>query len=94
MGVLAAVAGVDPVATISRAACRPPGWVHFLGNATAITSVFPSGNLAPDRWRTGHRGGAVGTILSAVVVVIFLVTVARRRTRVFRHRIGMIDGKS
>ena len=92
MGVLAAVAGLIEFVTISRVRSLAAGWVHFLGNATAILLAL---------WNLLHRMGGdpgvmvvpFGIILSAVVVVIFLVTGWLGGELVFRHRIGMIDGK-
>jgi len=93
MGALAAVAGLIEFVTISRVRSLAAGWVHFLGNATAILLSV---------WNFLHRmdgdsGAAVvpfGIILSAVVVVIFLVTGWLGGELVFRHRIGMIDAKN
>ena len=93
MGALAAVAGLIEFVTISRVRSLAAGWVHFLGNATAILlSVW---NLVQ---RMGGDPDAVvvpfGIILSAVVVVIFLVTGWLGGELVFRHRIGMIDDRN
>jgi uncharacterized membrane protein len=92
MGVLAAVAGLIELVTISRVRSLAAGWVHFLGNATAI--LLSIWNLLR---RIGGDPGAMvvpyGIILSAVVVGIFLVTGWLGGELVFRHRIGMIDDK-
>jgi uncharacterized membrane protein len=93
MGALAAVAGLIEFVTISRVRSLAVGWVHFLGNAAAILlSVW---NLLH---RMGSDPGAMvvpfGIILSAIVVVIFLVTGWLGGELVFRHRIGMIDEES
>jgi uncharacterized membrane protein len=93
MGALAAVAGLIEFVTIRRVRSLAVGWVHFLGNATAILLSV---------WNLLHRmgddtGGMVmplGIILSAVVVVIFLVTGWLGGELVFRHHIGMIDDRS
>jgi uncharacterized membrane protein len=94
MGVLAAVAGLIEFVTISRVRSLAAGWVHFLGNATAILlSVW---NLL-HRMSSSDAGAGVvpfGVTLSAVVVVIFLITGWLGGELVFRHRIGMIDDKS
>jgi uncharacterized membrane protein len=93
MGALAAVTGIIEFVTISRVRSLAAGWVHFLGNATAILlSVW---NLL---YRMGGEADAlvvpVGIILSAIVVALFLVTGWLGGELVFRHRIGMIDDKS
>jgi len=93
MGALAAVAGLIEFATISRVRSLVAGWVHFLGNATAILLAV---------WNLLHRMGGdpgamvvpFGIILSAVVVGIFLVTGWLGGELVFRYRIGMIDDES
>lgn len=90
MGALAAVAGLIEFVTISRVRSLAAGWVHFLGNATAILLSV---------WNFLHRLGGdpgamvvpFGIVFSAVVVVIFLVTGWLGGELVFRHRIGMID---
>ena len=92
MGALA-VAGLIEFVTISRVRLLAVGWVHFLGNATAILLAL---------WNLLHRMGGdpgatgvpFGIILSAVVVAIFLVTGWLGGELVFRHRIGMIDDES
>lgn len=93
MGALAAVAGLIEFMTISRVRSLVVGWVHFLGNATAI--LFSTWNLL---LRTGDDPGAnivpSGIILSAIVVIIFLVTGWLGGELVFRHGIGMIDDRS
>ncbi len=93
MGVLAAVAGLIEFVTISRVRSLAAGWVHFLGNATAIQlSLW---NLL--QRMAGDHGAMVlpfGIILSAVVVLIFLLTGWLGGELVFRHHIGMIDDRS
>jgi len=49
MGVLAAVAGLIEFVTISRVRSLAAGWVHFLGNATAILLSV---------WNLLHRMGS------------------------------------
>jgi uncharacterized membrane protein len=90
MGVLAAVAGLIEFITISRVRSLVAGWVHFLGNAAAI--LISLWNLL---YRLGGDPSAVvvpfGIILSAVVVVLFLVTGWLGGELVFRHRIGIMN---
>jgi uncharacterized membrane protein len=86
-GVLAAIAGLIDFLTISRARSLAAGWVHFLGSGAAIGLAV---------WNLSDRlgGGAVapsGILLSAVVVVIFLVTGWLGGELVLRHRIGLIE---
>jgi uncharacterized membrane protein len=79
--------------TISRVRSLAAGWVHFLGNATAILLSV---------WNLLHRMGGdpgamvvpLGIILSGIVVVIFLITGWLGDELVFRHRIGMINDRS
>jgi len=89
MGVLAAVAGLIEFVTISRVRSLAAGWVHFLGNATAITA-FSLWNLLQG-WlvtmaplvlaiRNYPLGGGVS---------FFLLTGWLGGELVFRHHIGI-----
>ena len=90
MGALAAVAGLIEFLTITRVRSLVAGWVHFLGNAAAI--LIALWNLL---YRLGGDPSAVivpfGIVLSAVVVVLFLVTGWLGGELVFRHRIGIMN---
>jgi uncharacterized membrane protein len=88
MGAVAAIAGLIDFLTIERARSLTAAWVHFLGNALALLLAL---------WNLVHRLGDVGAavlptgiILSAVVVVIFLVTGWLGGELAYRYGIGMI----
>jgi uncharacterized membrane protein len=89
MGSLAAVAGLIDFLSIREARAVAAGWVHFLGNATAM--ILALWNLV--QRLTGDPTAILpgGLILSALVVVIFLVTGWLGGELVFRHRIGVRD---
>ena len=92
MGALAAVAGLIEFLTISRVRALAAGWIHFLGNASAI--LLALANLLY-RIDEGLGAGVIpfGLILSAVVVAILLVTGWFGGELVFRHRIGVTTDK-
>jgi uncharacterized membrane protein len=93
MGAFVSGFGLIEFITISRLRSLVAGWVHFLGSAAAILISL---------WSLLYRiendpGAAVipfGIILSAVVVVLFLVTSWPGGELVFRHCIGIIDSKN
>ena len=91
MGVLVAVAGLIEFLTVSHRSLAA-GWIHFLGNATAILLT-----LANILYRVDEDPGAAvvpfGIILSAVVVAILLVTVCFGGELVPRPRVGAISDK-
>ena len=92
MAAVAAIAGLIDFVTISRVRSLAAAWVHAIGNATAV--VIAIWNLVI-RW--GDPGTVIlpmGIVLSAVVVVIFVVTGWLGGELVFRHRIGMITAAS
>ena len=90
MGALAAGFGLIEFITISRVRSLVSGWVHFLGSAAA--TLIALWNLL---YRTGNDPSVAvipfGIILSAVVVVLFLVTGWLGGELVFRHRIVIMN---
>ena len=92
MGTLAAVAGLVDFLSIREARVGAVGWVHFLGNATAM--LLALWNLVQ---RLNGDSTAIlpgGVILSALVVAIFLVTGWLGGELVFRYRIAVIEPES
>jgi uncharacterized membrane protein len=92
MGSLAAIAGLVDFLSIRAARVGAVGWVHFIGNAAAMLLAL---------WNLLQRvnGGPTailpgGVILSALVVVIFLVTGWLGGELVFRYRIAAIEPES
>jgi uncharacterized membrane protein len=92
-GALAADLGMIEFTTISRVRSLVAARVYSLGNAAAI--VISLWNLL---YRADSDPSAAvipfGISLSAVVVVLFLVTGWLGGELVFRHRIGIIDSKT
>jgi uncharacterized membrane protein len=88
MGLLAAIAGLVDFATIGRARAHLAGWIHALGNATAVAL-----SLANLLLRLGDAQTAVlpwGVVISAIVAAILGVTGWYGGELVFRHGIGVI----
>lgn len=89
-GLLAAVFGFIDFVTIRRAR-HTPGWIHFLGNLTAVVLSAVSVWL-----RLGNPEGAVmpwGLTLSGLVALILLVTGWLGGELTFRYKIGVVEGK-
>jgi uncharacterized membrane protein len=90
LGAVVADLGLIAFITVSRVRSRVAGWVYSLGNGAAI--LIALGNLM---YRAESDTGAavipLGIILSAVVVVLFLVMGWLAGELVFRHRIGIVD---
>ena len=92
LGALAVDLGLIEFTTVSRVHSRVAGRVYSLGSAAAILISL---------WSLLYRiendlGAAVipfGIILSAVVVVLFLIAGWLGGKLVSRHRIGIIDSK-
>jgi uncharacterized membrane protein len=88
MGALAAVFGLIDFLTISRARTGHAGWVHFLGNATALVLALVNLLL-----RLGQAGPATGgeLALSVIVVLVLLVTGWLGGELAYRYKIGVIE---
>jgi uncharacterized membrane protein len=87
-GALAAVFGLVDFLSVPRVRSLTAGWVHFLGNATAL--ALAAWNLAL-RWDDPAAGATgLGVALSAAVVLILLVTGWLGGELSYRHRIGVM----
>lgn len=87
MGAVAAVFGAIDFFTLPQARRHATGWIHALGNATALALSLVSWLL-----RLGDAAQAVlpwGLILSAVVAAILAVTGWAGGELSYRHRIGV-----
>jgi uncharacterized membrane protein len=88
MGALAAVFGLIDFLTIPRARTGHAGWVHFLGNATALVLALVNLLL-----RLGQHEAATGgeLALSVIVVLVLLVTGWLGGELAYRYKIGVIE---
>jgi|SRR5579859_1484099 len=92
-GALAAVFGLTDFLTIRRARAHLAGWVHFLGNLTAVV-------ISLINWimRIGHAPAAVvpvGLVLSLVVTLVLLVTGWMGGELAYRYKVGVLgDGRT
>jgi uncharacterized membrane protein len=80
--------GYPPPETRSQSRART-GWIHFLGNLTAVVLALISLFL-----RVGNSAAAVlpgGVILSIIIVAILLVTGWMGGELAYRHKIGVIE---
>src|SRR5688572_25192612 len=85
---LAAVFGFIDFATVSRARAHTAGWVHFLGNLTAVV-------LSAVSWFLRSRDAAAaimpaGLALSVVVTLILLVTGWLGGELSYRYLVGVV----
>jgi uncharacterized membrane protein len=89
MGLLAAVFGLIDFLSIARARIGATGWVHFLGNLTAV--ILGAISL----WlRVGDPSAGVvsgGLVLSIIIVCILLVTGWLGGELAYRYKIGVIE---
>jgi uncharacterized membrane protein len=88
MGALAAMFGLVDFLTIPRARTGHAGWVHFLGNATALILALVNLLL-----RLGQHEPATGgeLALSIIVVLILLVTGWLGGELAYRYKIGVVE---
>jgi uncharacterized membrane protein len=87
MGVLAAIAGLIDFLSNPRIRAQPPAWPHLIGNAVAlILAIINMLVLTRDAWTSVVPWGLV---LSAVVVLILLVTGWLGGAMVYRHGVGV-----
>jgi uncharacterized membrane protein len=87
-GAVASVAGLIDFFTIQRAREHAMGWVHFLGNATALALSLVNWLL-----RVDEPAAAIlpwGLVLSVVVAGILGVTGWAGGELSYRHRIGVM----
>jgi uncharacterized membrane protein len=85
-GAVAAAFGLIDFLAIPRARALAAAWVHFLGNGAAI--LLALWNLV-QRWGEIGPGGG-GIALSAIVVLILLVTGWLGGELAYRYRIGVM----
>jgi uncharacterized membrane protein len=89
MGLVAAVLGLIDFLTIARVRSVAAGWLHFLGNLTAVV-------LSAVSWfiRANNVEGAVlpvGITLSLIVALILLVTGWLGGELAFRYKVGVVN---
>lgn len=87
LGVVAAVAGAIDFLASSEIRAQAPAWPHAIGNLIALILAFVN-NLV----HTGDGWTAVmpyGLILSALTVLILLVTGWLGGSMVYRHAVGV-----
>jgi uncharacterized membrane protein len=89
MGILAAIAGLTDFLGDRRVRAQWPAWPHFLGNLLAvILSIVNMFVHTRDAWTSIVPWGLV---LSAVVVLILLVTGWLGWAMVYRHHVGVAE---
>lgn len=87
MGVLAALAGIIDFASNRAIRAQRPAWPHAIGNSVALILAFINALVhARDGWTSVVP---VGLILSALVVIILMVTGWLGGALVYRHRVGV-----
>lgn len=92
MGALAAIFGLIDFLTIRRVRSYKAAWIHFLGNAIALLLALWSLWL-----RSGDMAAAIlsgGLVLSALTVLILLVTGWLGGELAYRYKIGVIEGEA
>jgi uncharacterized membrane protein len=89
-GAVASIAGMVDFFTIQRAREHAMGWVHFLGNATALALSLVNWLLRVDDPATAVLPW--GLVLSLVVAGILAVTGWAGGELTYRHRIGVMRG--
>jgi uncharacterized membrane protein len=89
MGWLAAIAGLIDFLSSRRIRAQAPAWPHFLGNLVAL--VLATINMfihSRDGWTSVVP---FGLLLSALTVLILLVTGWLGGALVYRHRVGVAN---
>lgn len=89
MGALAAVFGLIDFLMIRRVRSYAAAWAHFVGNAVALLLALASLLLRMDDAAEAVLPG--GIVLSALTVLILIVTGWLGGELAYRYRIGMID---
>jgi uncharacterized membrane protein len=85
-GALAAPFGLVDLVTIAKARRNPGAWIHGLGNVAAM--ALTAANLAM-RGRDAEKGARSGLPLSAITMVMLLVTGWLGGELSYRDHIGM-----
>ncbi|MGN6307654.1 MAG: DUF2231 domain-containing protein [Mesorhizobium sp.] len=89
MGLLAAIAGLIDFLGDRRVRAQSPAWPHVLGNLLAlILSIVNMFIHTRDAWTSVVPWGLV---LSAIVVLILLVTGWLGWAMVYRHHVGVAE---
>jgi uncharacterized membrane protein len=89
MGLLAGIAGFIDFASNRLVRRQPPAWPHAIGNVIALViAVFNMFVHSRDGWTAIVP---TGLILSAVTVLILLVTAWLGGSLVYRHGVGVAD---
>jgi uncharacterized membrane protein len=89
LGILAAVAGLTDFLGDRRVRALTPAWPHFLGNLLALLlSIVNMFVHTRDAWTSVVPWGL---ILSALVVLILLVTGWLGWSMVYRHHVGVAE---
>jgi uncharacterized membrane protein len=90
--VLAAIGGFIDFFSEARIRVLRPAWIHMLGNVTVlILSIFNAFIHTRDAYTSVVPAGLT---LSAIVVVILLVTGWNGWSMVYRHRVGVLPEES
>lgn len=89
MGILAAIAGMIDFLGDRRIRMATAAWIHAIGNALALVlSIFNMFIHSRDGWNSVVPWGLT---LSALVVLILLVTGWMGWSLVYRHRVGVSE---
>jgi uncharacterized membrane protein len=89
MGILAAIAGLTDFLASRLVRAQTPAWPHFLGNLVAlILAIVNMFVHTRDAWTSIVPWGL---ILSALVVLILLVTGWLGWAMVYRHHVGVAE---
>ena len=88
-GALAALAGIIDLLFSSRVRARGPAWPHAIGSLVVLALAFLNSLVhAGDGWTAVVPWGLT---LSAVTVVVMIVTDWLGRALVFHHGVGVTD---
>ncbi|MFC7398198.1 DUF2231 domain-containing protein [Chelatococcus sp. GCM10030263] len=89
MGLLAGIAGLIDFASNRAVRRQAPAWPHAIGNAIALVlGIFNMFVHSRDGWTSVVP---TGLILSAVTVLILIVTAWLGGSLVYRHGVGVAD---
>lgn len=89
MGILAAIAGLTDFLGNRLVRAQSPAWPHFLGNLLALVLAIVNMFVhMRDAWTSVVPWGLV---LSAIVVLILLVTGWLGWAMVYRHHVGVAE---
>jgi uncharacterized membrane protein len=89
MGILAAIAGLTDFLGNRLVRAQPPAWPHFIGNFVAlILAIVNMFVHTRDGWTSVVPWGLS---LSAIVVLILLVTGWLGWAMVYRHHVGVAE---